>query len=65
MKPLLDYSGSVASTALNILDEVCDDKMFLESLVSHPSLLLSAQGRTALARLGDKGRLLLTRSGSS
>ena len=80
MKQLLDESLTVASTALDILDEVrkrykkrnpseltvnvlqvCDDKMFLESLVSHSSLLLSPAGQLALARLGDRGRLLVSR----
>ena len=37
-----------ASTALTILDEVCDDKKFLESLVSHSSLLLSPKCQAAL-----------------
>ena len=61
VKQLMDESISVSSTALNILDEVCDDKMFLESLVSHSSSLLSQQGSAALSRLGDRGRLLVTR----
>jgi len=61
VKQLKDESLTVASTALTILDEVCDDKMFLESLVSNSSLLLSTTGRAALDMLGDRGRLLLTR----
>jgi len=61
VKQLKDESLMVASTALTILDEVCDDKMFLESLVSNSSLLLSTTGRAALEMLGDRGRLLLTR----
>jgi len=61
VKQLKDESLTVASTALTILDEVCDDKMFLESLVSNSSLLLSTTGRAALDLLGDRGRLLLTR----
>jgi len=61
VKQLKDESLTVASTALTILDEVCDDKMFLESLVSNSSLLLSTTGRAALEMLGDRGRLLLTR----
>ena len=61
VKQLLDESLTVASTALDILDEVCDDKMFLESLVSHSSLLLSPAGQLALSRLGDRGRLLVSR----
>jgi len=61
VKQLKDDSLTVASTALTILDEVCDDKMFLESLVSNSSLLLSTTGRAALEMLGDRGRLLLTR----
>jgi hypothetical protein len=52
----------VAATALTILDEVCDDKMYLESLVATKSALFSHPGREALDRLGDRGRLLLTRS---
>ena len=35
--------------------------MFLESLVSHSALLLSPAGQQAAARLGPRGRLLLTR----
>ena len=41
--------------------QVCDDKMFLESLVSHSALLLSPAGQLALARLADRGRLLVSR----
>ena len=51
----------VAATALTILDEVCDDKMYLESLVATKSVLFSTSGREARERLGDRGRLLLTR----
>jgi len=61
VRQLMDESLVVASTALNILDEVCDDKMFLESLVSNSSVLLSPAGKHALEVLGDRGRLLLTR----
>ena len=57
MKQLADESLTVASTALSILDEVCDDKMFLESLVSNSQQLV----RTNMSRLGDRGRLLVTR----
>ena len=57
VRQLADQSLTVASTALNILDEVCDDKMFLESLVSNSHQLL----RTNMDRLGDRGRLLVTR----
>jgi hypothetical protein len=51
----------VAASALTVLDEVCDDKMYLESLVATKSTLFSPPGREALDRLGDRGRLLLTR----
>ena len=61
VRQLADQSLTVASTALNILDEVCDDKMFLESLVSNSHHLL----RTNMDRLGDRGRLLLSRTLSS
>ena len=57
VKQLADESLTVASTALAILDEVCDDKMFLESLVSNSQQLV----RTNMSRLGDRGRLLVTR----
>jgi hypothetical protein len=36
--------------------------MYLESLVATKSALFSHPGREALDRLGDRGRLLLTRS---
>ena len=61
VRQLRDHSLTVASTALTILDEVCDDKMFLESLVSHSSLLLSPKCQAALEALGDRGRLLLVK----
>ena len=61
VRQLRDHSLTVASTALTILDEVCDDKMFLESLVSHSSLLLSPKCQSALEALGDRGRLLLVK----
>ena len=61
VRQLRDHSLTVASTALTILDEVCDDKMFLESLVSHSSLLLSTKCQAALEALGDRGRLLLVK----
>ena len=57
VRQLADSSLTVASTALSILDEVCDDKMFLESLVSNSQQLV----RTNMSRLGDRGRLLVTR----
>ena len=44
-----------------LLFQVCDDKMFLESLVSHSSLLLSPKCQAALEALGDRGRLLLVK----
>jgi len=65
VKQLKDESLMVASTALTILDEVCDDKMFLESLVSNSSVLLGSTGRAALELLGDRARLLLARCVSS
>ena len=43
------------------IHKVCDDKMFLESLVSHSSLLLSPKCQAALEALGDRGRLLLVK----
>ena len=61
VRQLRDHSLTVASTALTILDEVCDDKMFLESLVAAKSALLSTNGMAALDALGDRGKLLLTR----
>ena len=61
VEQLRDKSPQVAHTALNILDEVCDDKMFLESLVAAKSALLSTNGMAALDALGDRGKLLLTR----
>ena len=61
VRQLRDPSLTVASAALNILDEVCDDKMFLESLVSHSSLLLSPKCQSTLESLGDRGRLLLVK----
>ena len=45
-----------------MLEEVCDDKMFLESLVAAKGSLLGEEGQRALARLGARGRILLTRS---
>ena len=48
VRQLMDSSLTVASTALNILDEVCEDKMFLESLVSNSSLLLSPAGKLGI-----------------
>ena len=61
VRQLRDHSLPVASTALTILDEVCDDKMFLESLVSNSHLLLSREGRECLLALGEHGRLLLVK----
>ena len=57
----LCHGAAITRTIIRILDEVCDDKMFLESLVSHSALLLSPAGQQAAARLGPRGRLLLTR----
>ena len=63
MKRKLNKTGlkQLKSSELNEYCQVCDDKMFLESLVSHSSLLLSPAGQLALARLGARGRLLVTR----
>jgi len=61
VEQLKDKSMQVACTALNILDEVCDDKMFLESLVAAKSALINPAGTAALDNLGDRGKLLLTR----
>ena len=47
--------------ALRVLEEVCDDKMYLEALVAAKSSLLSDSGHKALQRLGARGRVLLVR----
>ena len=72
VRQLQDESLTVATAALDILDEVCDDKMFLESLVSHCSTLLEGgagggapQLCPGLARLGDRARLLVARCAGS
>lgn len=57
----LNFSFQVSVTALTVLEEVCDDKMYLESLVAAKSSLLSEAGQRALARLDGRGRILLTR----
>jgi hypothetical protein len=44
-----------------VLEEVCDDKMYLEALVAAKSSLLGEEGQRALRRLGGRGRILLTR----
>ena len=61
---LLIFHGSITGQNdefAQLFDKVCDDKMFLESLVSNSSVLLSPAGKHALEVLGDRGRLLLTR----
>ena len=50
--------------ALGVLEEVCDDRMYLESLVAAKSSLFSEQGQKALSRLEGRGTILLTRSNS-
>ena len=46
---------------MSVLEEVCDDKMYLESLVAAKTSLLSDHGHRALAKLGGRGRILLSR----
>jgi len=61
VEQLKDPALQVAVSSLSVLEEVCDDKMYLEALVAAKSSLLGEEGQRALRRLGGRGRILLTR----